>query len=329
MRRLLTALLLAPALVLAGCGSDDDASTGDDVLAQVEVSGEQGEAPTVEVDPPLDIEDSASTVLIEGDGQALQDGQLVTIDYVGIDGRTGEQFDSSFERGEPAVFGLTEGSLIDGFREGLLGAHVGSRVLIGVSPADGYGPQGGLPDAGIEEQDSLVFVVDVLDATTVLERAQGESVEPTVGLPSVTLDDQGAPTVAVPDAAAPSELVAQPLIRGEGEKVQSGDTIYVNYEGLLWSDGSVFDSSWDRGGEPVSFQIGTGQVIPGWDQGLVGQTVGSQVLLVIPPSLGYGDQAQDAIPAGSTLVFVVDILASVSPDSAGSGASASPTTSAG
>jgi peptidylprolyl isomerase len=101
----------------------------------------------------------------------------------------------------------------------------------------------------------------------------------------------------------------QPLIKGTGATVQSGQTISVNYTGVIWDTGKQFDSSWDRG-EPIETVIGTGQVIPGWDKGLVGQTVGSQVLLVVPPADGYGTtgSSDGTIKGTDTLVFVVDIL---------------------
>jgi peptidylprolyl isomerase len=101
--------------------------------------------------------------------------------------------------------------------------------------------------------------------------------------------------------------VVQPLIEGDGPAVESGQTITVQYSGWLW-DGTPFDSSWERG-TPAAFGIGVQQVITGWDEGLVGQKVGSQVLLVVPPDKAYGDTPKETIPAGSTLVFVVDVLA--------------------
>ncbi|MGO1630249.1 MAG: FKBP-type peptidyl-prolyl cis-trans isomerase, partial [Microbacterium sp.] len=76
------------------------------------------------------------------------------------------------------------------------------------------------------------------------------------------------------------------------------------YTGVTWDERTVFDSSWDRGA--ATFEMAN--LIPGFTQGLTGQTVGSQVLIVVPPELGYGDQASGAVPAGATLVFVVDIL---------------------
>ena len=88
----------------------------------------------------------------------------------------------------------------------------------------------------------------------------------------------------------------------------AGQTVVVKYTGWLW-DGTQFDSSWDADRVYPVANVGQAQVIAGWNQGLVGLTVGSQALLVIPPDLGYGSTASGPIPADSTLVFVVDVLA--------------------
>ena len=116
------------------------------------------------------------------------------------------------------------------------------------------------------------------------------------------------PTLTFPAEPAPADLVVQVLERGTGDLVEAGQDIEVNYLGQVWG-GSVFDSSYDRG-ESISFPIGVGMVIAGWDDGLVGQQVGSRVLLSIPSHLGYGDRGVPAagIRGGDTLVFVVDIL---------------------
>ena len=139
-------------------------------------------------------------------------------------------------------------------------------------------------------------------------RATGTPVTPPAGLPTVTLDANGAPSLTAATGTAPTTLVTQPLIKGTGPAVTKGQTVVVNYTGWLWN-GTKFDSSWDRGTTFPVQNIGQAQVIDGWNQGLVGQTVGSQILLIVPPSLGYGTTAQGSIPANSTLVFVVDILA--------------------
>jgi peptidylprolyl isomerase len=123
------------------------------------------------------------------------------------------------------------------------------------------------------------------------------------------------PTVTLPSGPAPKTLVKKDLIVGTGATAKSGDQVSVNYVGELYKNGKIFDSSWkDTPGKAYSFQLGVGAVIPGWDQGLVGMKVGGRRELIIPPLLGYKNQAQPAgasgvgIPANSTLVFVVDLL---------------------
>lgn len=116
------------------------------------------------------------------------------------------------------------------------------------------------------------------------------------------------PQLTFPDTGAPGELKVQVLHQGDGDTVEAGDDIEVHYLGQVWG-GSVFDNSYDRRSS-ISFGIGVGQVIGGWDEGLVGQQVGSRVLLSIPPHLGYGERGMPAagIRGADTLVFVVDIL---------------------
>ncbi len=169
-----------------------------------------------------------------------------------------------------------------------------------------------LKTQGVKKNDTLLFVVDVKGVRTPLKRATGTSVSPPDGLPTVELGADGKPTITVPKSAPPTQLVVQPLIKGDGPVVAAGQTLTVQYTGIIYGSGKQFDSSWDRGA-PADFPIGAGQVIKGWDEGLVGQTVGSQVLLVVPPDKGYGatGQSQAGIAGTDTLVFVVDILDAV------------------
>lgn len=127
-------------------------------------------------------------------------------------------------------------------------------------------------------------------------------------MPTVSGDFGRKPTLDFPDAAAPAELQVTVLTQGDGEVVEAGDSVAVHYLGQTWG-GKVFDNSYDRG-QPLSFQLGVGMVIRGWDDGLTGQRVGSRVLLSIPPELGYGARGvpQAGIKGGDTLVFVSDIV---------------------
>ncbi len=127
-------------------------------------------------------------------------------------------------------------------------------------------------------------------------------------LPEVSGAPGTKPTLTFPDAQPSGELEVVVLSRGDGELVEAGQDIEVHYLGQSWQ-GNVFDNSFDRGSS-ISFPIGVGAVISGWDEGLVGQQVGSRVLLSIPSHLGYGDRGvpQAGIKGGDTLVFVVDIV---------------------
>jgi len=127
-------------------------------------------------------------------------------------------------------------------------------------------------------------------------------------LPEVSGAPGSKPTLTFPDASPSGELEVVVLSRGDGALVEAGQDIEVHYLGQSWQ-GGVFDNSFDRGSS-ISFPIGVGAVIAGWDEGLVGQQVGSRVLLSIPSHLAYGDRGvpQAGIKGGDTLVFVVDVV---------------------
>lgn len=116
------------------------------------------------------------------------------------------------------------------------------------------------------------------------------------------------PSVTIPAGEAPSGLVVEDEVVGEGTEATKGARVVVHYVGVAWSTGKQFDASWDRG-QPFSFQLGAGMVIGGWDQGVAGMKVGGRRRLPIPPELGYGDRgAGRDIKGGETLVFVVDLV---------------------
>lgn len=321
MRRPLLAATLAATLLLAACGNEaepDDAApspsateTADaevpageappsaaDIAAldAVAVEGPLGAAPTLTFDQPFEVSASVARIDTPGTGAAIEDGQLLQVHYMLVDGSTGTPAGSTWDMGAPQAFLLGDPSMPDAMTNVLADQKVGVRFLLGApgTPAT--------DDA--EATPATLFVFEVIG--TVPGRASGTAVTPPAGLPTVTLDDDGVPSIEVGDATEPTALVAQTLIEGTGPAVTTGQSIIVHYSGWLW-DGTPFDSSWENGA-PFSTSIGAGRVIAGWDQGLVGKTVGSQVLLVVPSDLGYGDAGQGSIPGGATLIFVVDIL---------------------
>jgi peptidylprolyl isomerase len=116
------------------------------------------------------------------------------------------------------------------------------------------------------------------------------------------------PEIEFPDPEPPADLVVTEVREGDGDEAVAGKQVLVHYVGVAHSTGEEFDASYNRG-EPLSFRLGVGQVISGWDQGVQGMKVGGRRQLVIPPHLGYGDRgAGGVIKPGETLVFVVDLL---------------------
>ena len=117
------------------------------------------------------------------------------------------------------------------------------------------------------------------------------------------------PDVDPPEGPAPTELVIDEINVGDGPEAAAGQSVRAHYTGVTHAEGEQFDSSWDRG-DPLEFRLGVGQVIAGWDQGIVGMKVGGRRRLTIPAHLAYGDRgAGGVIKPGAALVFVVDLVA--------------------
>lgn len=266
----------------------------------VSVTGGYGKSPKVDVKAPWAIDKTRTKVLVGSKGPIVQPGSTVEVNYYGVDGRTGKKFDDSFSRGESIAFPLDQ--VVPGFSKGLTGQRQGSRVLIAMPGSDGYDASGGNPQAGIEVGDTLLFVVDIVAVP--LTAPEGTKVTPKPGLPTVT-GGTGTPSVTVPKTDPPKTLQVQPLIKGKGKKVGKTDTVTINYTWLGWSTGKVLEQTYDA--KPANAPLPS--LLPGLQQGLAGQTVGSRVLLVIPPDLAYPQgNATPKIGPGETLVMVVDIL---------------------
>jgi peptidylprolyl isomerase len=164
-RKLLLPLLAAliAAFALAACGSDDSGTSTDASAAEPTTAGDVDTSTKPDVQPPggdlsdeLVVED-----LVVGDGAKAETGSLVTVQYVGIDAETGEEFDASWDRGEPFSFQLGGGQVIEGWDEGVAGMKVGGRRELIIPPDQAYGKQGSPPAIGPDA--TLVFVVDLLD----------------------------------------------------------------------------------------------------------------------------------------------------------------------
>ena len=140
--------------------------------------------------------------------------------------------------------------------------------------------------------------------------AASSAAEADPNLPAVAGPANAKPTITMPTTAAPAGLVVKVLTEGTGDKVTAGKQLTAHYVGQVWATGKQFDASWDRGGQPATFPIGTGGLIKAWDEGLVGKNLGSRVLIVAPPEFGYGAGGNRGagIAGTDTLVFVVDLI---------------------
>lgn len=294
------------ALLLAGCsGSPDEAQSPDATQASDACQGPLADAPAPEgllvsgefqsaVDvtlpeayAPTDLQ---RTTLIEGSGEQVQAGDVLKANFTLIDAASGEVQLQSIETEPAGMDTLISPQQI--FGASLECATIGSRTVSSF-PAGALG----------EGSPAFVLVADAIEELPT--RAEGTEVAPVDGMPTVTVADDGAPTITVPTTPAPTETRIENLRQGTGDVVNSGDTVIVQYTGVLYDGGTVFDSSWESG---TPAQFSTTGVVPGFQKALEGQTVGSQVVAVIPPADGYGDQDTGTIPPNSTLVFVIDIL---------------------
>ena len=325
MRRLLaiTVIPLLACLVIAGCGSSkpsssasssSSAATNPNANADVSVAGAFGTTPVVKI-PKLDANNKLTVkTVIQGTGAPVTKSDAMAANFVlYFWNGTSNSLKANTFTSNPTVIG---GTMLPGLETALIGQKVGSRILAVIPPADGYGTAGN-SQLGITGSTTLVFVIDVIKSYADTASAAGAAESNGGGtLPTVTAHTGSAPTIAVPSSKPPAALVSKTLIKGSGPKVVKGQYVIAQYTGYIWRTKKVFDSSWSSG-SPFGFIIGASpeQVITGWDTGLSGQTVGSRVMLVIPPKDGYGTTgaSQAGITGTDTLVFVVDIIDAFKP----------------
>ena len=316
MRRVVALFVISlfAGLALAACGSSAPPSPN----ASVTAKGSFGSSPSVTIPKQKPTGTLAVKILIQGNGPTITKSDLFLSNFTIYvwSGTTNKLLDSTYSS-SPQVL---PASLLPGIQSAVAGKKVGSRVLVVVPPKQGYGTSGN-SQLGVTGSDTLVFVMDLIQKySSGTVSASGTHVSSGGGdLPTVSAAQGSAPKVTIPKGVTPpTTLVTKTLIKGSGPVVTKGEFVVAQYTGVNWRTGQVFDSSWERS-LPYSFKIGASpsQVIPGWDQGLVGQTVGSRVLLVIPPKDAYGSagQSQAGIKGTDTLVFVVDIISAVSPGS--------------
>lgn len=299
MRRIaITAIVAVFALVLSACGD-----TGP--LAKVKVS--KDDAPTVTFSKDFSVEKTVSRVITEGDGEKLKKGDTISFVYLAMNGRTAKQFDNTFKTDQKTSITLTEETTLAGFYKGLVGQKVGSRVLVALAPADGAKLVSSAESLGLKETDTMVFLFDIL--AKVPTEASGEPKKAPANLPSVAYNDEGQPTGFKATKTSDKKLAktqSAVVIKGKGAKVKAGQTVSAHYVGQKYPDGEIFDESWTTG--PRQFQVGAGALIACWDDELVGQTIGSRVIVACTADDAYGKDAKAQGRPDGALIFVVDIL---------------------
>lgn len=251
----------------------------------------------------------------EGSGAQAQAGDYVRVHYTGsfLDGKV---FDTSRERGEPIVFRLGQGQVIPGWDKGIALLKAGGTGNLYIAPELAYGEQGAgdaiPPNSSLQFEVELVEIMDE-EAYKTWEAEENERRRKMI---EEYVEQQMKKELGgIADYAQANNLQLQMTDSGlfyqledagEGEKAETGKQVTVHYTGMLLN-GEVFDSSHQRN-EPITFELGAGRVIQGWDEGITLFRVGGKGKLVIPSPLGYGPREMGPIPAESTLVFDIELV---------------------
>ena len=336
--RALLPAALAGALLITGCsaggGAGDDVTkdaagkeclAAGDVSKAIKFSGEVGTDAKITSKTPIKVKDMQRSVLKMGKGKVIENGQTTSVAMSVLNGRDGSEVEKAPAADAAYQTGIYSGWLEEAMRCGVAGQQV--AIVAPYAEVFGETKPEDLPVEGVKGSDSFVFLLefgDIVDAPTassepgtlemddLLKKAEGKAKPAPEGFPAVKLAKNGEPTITIPkDAKAPDKLEIATLIEGEGETVEPGDRVYVNYRGVIWRTGEEFDSSWSRG-EPAMFT--TNGVIGGFQQALEGQKVGSQIISVVPAEDGgYGAAQLEKMghKPDDVMVFVLDILGTV------------------
>jgi peptidylprolyl isomerase len=309
-------VLVSAALLVSGCGggSQDKKSSGNptksatpaagscdyksgDSSDAVKVTGDFGKTLKGDFKTPLKATDLQRTVITKGDGKTTAKGDNLNVEVSAFLGSTGKALTT-----EPATFRVGDGSLPAAFDASISCVPIGSRVAVTVPAKDIYGDAGN-PQLGIKSTDTLVIVADVLSPVKPLKPASWSNA------PTVTFGKGGTPKVTLSGKPDPN-LRLKVLKQGTGAVVQDGDSVTVNYQGTSWNTKKIFDQSYGKA--PATFT--TDGVVKGFGAALVGQKVGTRLIVTIPPKYGYGEGkiSKDNL-TGQTLVFVIEIQNTAAP----------------
>lgn len=321
----LAAVGLMAALAACGDSKTDDAKASDSASPSastpasaaamtdgtvdgITVKGDVGAKPTVTWgDQGVTATDPVRQVVVTGTGPTVEAKQKVFVHLWVGNGTTKEESYSSYGQA-PQVVSVDPTQTLAILSDAIVGQKVGSRIVVAQSAVGAFGDPTGNAGLKLGKDDTAVFVIDVM--STLLSAPDGATKQPAPWAPKlITASDipTGFDFTGTPKPSGKFQITT--LIEGTGAPLAKGQTAYVNYLGQVYNGAKPFDESYTTG-QPFSFAVGGGQVIKGWDQGLEGVTVGSRVIVQIPPSWGYGAQGQSGagIKGTDTLYFVVDVL---------------------
>jgi len=318
-RKLAVVALSAGVLVsLSGCvnGSFDVAdctprySDGSN-SALVSADGDLNSDPEAEFPTPLIANEIESQTVTVGDGEQLNSGDIAALQITIYNAKTGDQLISTGHDNAGLRVSVTERA--PHFGEIAECSTVGSRIVTVGAAGQILGAeniaQNQLP---LTEDDTIVMVSDVQSRYP--GKADGANQVAPAGLPAIVLAPNGQPGFTFPDTDAPTDLTFATLKSGSGRALAEGDLAVMHVSGIEWDGDTTFTNSWEGAGVPGSSLIASNEksengIPPGLAEALIGQTVGSQVLVVLPPDVGYAQGTEpEGVTSGSTLVFVFDIL---------------------
>lgn len=291
-------------IALTGCAGGPFGSActpivdGGPASTLVTATGEVGAAPDVDFPTPIITDDVEATSIVTGDGATVTQGDTVTVKYSLYNAATGASLGSSGygHNGDLLTVGSTNTASV--ISDSLECVTVGSRVAIVASADIVHGGQGDA-SIGVGPNDSILYVIDVLDA--IPGKASGAPQLAERGLPTIVTAPDGTPGITIPRAPAPTEVATATLIAGDGETLEADDRLFAKYTSVAWETRSVVDSTWSNGRGSVIPLDGSGSLPQPVIDALIGTTLGSQVLVVVPAGeLGDG--------ATRTVVYVIDAL---------------------
>ncbi len=262
----------------------------------VTLDGDAGTPSTATFSSPVEITTLEVTTIDEGSGDPVADGDYVSYALTAYDAATGEKLgELGYQPGEVLPQPIAAANPLGQF----LGCGAPGERVVAALPASGT-------EGDTDYVASAIYVVDLLER--VPTAAWGAEQPAVDGLPIVTLAEDGTPSIEVPKTDPPAETQIATLKKGDGYTVASGDQVLIQFRGARWSSGELFDGG-DTWASNSPYTGQTTGFVPGFSKALEGQTVGSQVLVVITPADGYGEGEINADDlTGDTLVFVIDIL---------------------